>query len=46
MEFSCMEKELQYGNVKVKVIDKNPEQRKKKLTDAVNKFITKVNKVK
>lgn len=37
-----MNKEFQYGNVKVKVIDKTPEKRQEKLRQAVEKFITKV----
>lgn len=40
-----MIKEYKYGNVTVKVVDKNPEKRKEKLEHAVTKFITKVNKV-
>lgn len=37
-----MNKEFQYGNVKVRVVDKTPEQRQEKLKKAVEKFITKV----
>jgi len=37
-----MDKDYKYGNVRVKVVDKNPEQRQEHLKKVVEKFITKV----